>query len=167
MSYTIKKEVSMQVTIKPNYIAFSIITLIISLVSKFYASSGMKWYYTLRIPSYTPPEWIFSTVWTLIYTLSTIAIIIVWNNFKRDKQFYIILLLFALNAFFNIIWTYLFFYQQNILWACMDAFALFITLLALVVTIGQRSLIVAALLVPYLAWITFAVWLNFIIWIMN
>ena len=157
----------MQVNIKPNYIVFSAITLGISLLGRFYSSSGMKWYYTLNLPSYTPPGWVIGTVWTVIYVLTTVAVIMVWNNFSKDRQFYFILGLFALNAFFNVLWTYLFFYQQSISLAFIDALAVFITLLALIVAVGQRSLTVAGLLAPYLAWITFAVWLNLMVWIMN
>ncbi len=157
----------MQVNIKPNYIVFSAITFVISLLGRFYASSGMRWYYTLNLPNYTPPGWVIGTVWTVIYVLSTIAVIMVWNNFSRDRHFYFILGLFALNACFNVLWTYLFFYRQSISLAFFDALAVFTTLLALIVAVGQSSLTVAALLVPYLAWITFATGLNFVVWIMN
>lgn len=157
----------MEVTIKPNYIFFAAITFIISLLGRFYSSAGMKWYYTLNLPTYTPPGWAIGTIWIVIYVLTTIAVIMVWNNFIRDRQFYFILALFALNAFFNVLWTYLFFYQQSISLAFIDALAVFISLLALIVAVGQRSLTVAALLAPYLAWITFAVWLNLMVWIMN
>lgn len=157
----------MEVTIKPNYIVFSAITFIISLLGRFYSSTGMKWYYTLNLPNYTPPGWVIGTIWTVIYVVTTVAVIMVWNNFSRDRQFYFILGLFALNALFSALWTYLFFYQQSINLAFIDEIAVFISLLALIVAVGQRSLTIAALLAPYLAWITFAVWLNLMVWIMN
>lgn len=157
----------MQVNIKPNYIVFSLITLIVSMVSRFYTSTGMRWYYTLNLPSYTPANWVIGTVWSIIYVLTTVAVIMVWNNVTRDKQFYAILALFMLNALLHVLWTYLFFYKQNITLALADAVALFASLLALVVAVGQRSLFLASLLAPYLAWVTFAVWLNFAILMIN
>jgi len=157
----------MQVNIKLNYIVFSVITLLISLVSKFYTSLGMQWYYTLHLPYYTPPSWIIGTIWTTIYVLSTIAIIMVWNNFVHDKQFYGILLLFFINAAFCVLWTYLFFHYHSFSLAFIDALAVCISLLALIIAICQRSLCIAALLTPYLAWITYAIWLHILVWIMN
>ena len=157
----------MEVKIRLNYIVFSLITLIVSIVGRFYTSSGMQWYYTLNLPSYTPPSWFIGSVWTVIFVLTTIAVILVWNNFERDAQFWAIMGLFSLNSFLNVLWTYLFFYKHAKGLAFLDALGLFFTLILLVVMIGQRSLFVASLLVPYLGWIAFATWLNLTVWFMN
>jgi tryptophan-rich sensory protein len=121
----------------------------------------------LQLPSYTPPAWFISTIWTVIYVLATIAVIQIWNSFERDKDFYMIMGLFAVNALSNLLWTYLFFYRHNICLAFADSLVVFATVLALVITIGNKSYMIAGLLVPYLSWITFAVWLNLMIWFMN
>lgn len=157
----------MEVTLKLNYIVFSAITFIISLLGRFYSSSGMQWYYTLNRPGYTPPGWFIGTMWTVIYVLTTIAVIMVWNRFERNLHFWAIMVLFTLNAFLNVLWTYLFFYRHFITLSVFDAIALFITTLALLIMVGQRSLFIASLLAPYLGWMAFATWLNFMIWIMN
>ena len=157
----------MTITIKLNYIIFSFITLALTTINRFYTSAGMKWYYTLTLPSYTPPGWFIASVWIVIYLFTTLAVILVWNTFKRDRVFYVIIALFILNAFLNGLWSYLFFYRQMIGFAFIDAVAILISLLALLVTIGQRSLFVAAFLIPYLGWIFFATWLNLMIFFMN
>lgn len=157
----------MQVDIKINYIVFASITLILSFMGKFFSGSGMQWYYGLQLPNYTPPAWFISTVWTVIYVLATIAVIQIWNSFERDKDFYMIMGLFAVNALSNLLWTYLFFYRHNICLAFADSLVVFASVLALVITIGNKSYMIAGLLVPYLSWITFAVWLNLMIWFKN
>ncbi len=157
----------MEVTLKLNYIVFSVITFVISILSRFYASTGMKWYFALNLPSYTPPGWFIGAMWTVIYVLTTVAVIMVWNRFERNAHFWAIMGLFSLNAFLNASWTYLFFYRHFITLSVFDAVALFITTLSLVIMIGQRSMFVAALLTPYLGWLAFATWLNLMIWLMN
>jgi tryptophan-rich sensory protein len=157
----------MQVDIKINYIVFASITLFISFLGKIFSESGMQWYYALSRPSYTPPGWLFSIVWMVIYVLVTIAVIQIWNSFERDKEFYMIMALFVANALSNLLWTYLFFYRQNICLAFADSLVIFASVLSLIITIGNKSYMIAALLVPYLSWITFAVWLNLMIWFKN
>jgi tryptophan-rich sensory protein len=157
----------MEISIKLNYIIFSLITFVVSVLGRFYTSTGMQWYYTLNLPSYTPPGWFIGSVWTVIFALTTVAVIMVWNRFQRDTQFWAIMGLFALNAFFNVLWTYLFFYKHMITFSILDAGALFVTVLLLIIMIGQRSLFIASLLAPYLGWVAFATWLNLMIWFMN
>lgn len=157
----------MQVDIKINYIVFTSITLVLSFMGKFFSDFGMQWYYGLQLPSYTPPAWFISVIWTLIYVLATIAVIKVWNSFEHDKDFYMIMALFGVNALSNVLWTYLFFYRHNICLAFADSLVVFATILALVIAIGNISYRIAGLLVPYLFWITFAVWLNLMIWVQN
>jgi tryptophan-rich sensory protein len=103
----------------------------------------------------------------VIYVLVTIAVIQIWNSFERDKEFYMIMALFVANALSNLLWTYLFFYRQNICLAFADSLVIFASVLSLIITIGNKSYMIAALLVPYLSWITFAVWLNLMIWFKN
>ena len=157
----------MQVSIKLNYIVIAVITFVVSLLGRFFTSTGMQWYYTLNLPSYTPPAWFIGAVWMVIFATTATAVTLVWNRFERDAKFWLIIGLFALNAVLNVLWTYLFFNQHMIGYAFVDAVGLFTTVLLLIVLIGQRSLFVASLLAPYLGWLTFATFLNFVIWWTN
>lgn len=157
----------MEFSVKLNYIVISTIAFLVSLFGRFFTSFGMRWYYTLNVPSYTPPSWFIGAVWTIIFVMTAAAVILVWNRFERDRQFWLIMGLFALNAFLNVLWTYLFFYRHMIGFAFADAVLLFMTVLSLIVFIGRRSLVVASLLTPYLAWLTFATFLNAAVWWMN
>ena len=157
----------MQISIKLHYIVFGTITFIASLIGRFFASSGRQWYYTLSLPSYTPADWFIGVVWTVIYVLTTIAAILVYGRFERNSRFWLIIALFCCNLLCNIAWPYFFFYKHAIGLAFFDAIALFFSVLALIVLIGQQSLLIASLLAPYLGWVAFACWLNLIIWFHN
>lgn len=157
----------MEISIKLNYLVIGLITLVVSMFGRIFSSAGMQWYYTLKLPSFTPPSWTFGIVWTIIFVTTASAVALVWNRFERDRTFWLIIALFALNAILNVLWTYLFFSQHKIGFALVDAGFLFISVLSLIVLIGQRSLFVASLLAPYLGWMTFAIFLNAAVWWMN
>lgn len=157
----------MQVDVKINYIVFGAITLIVAFLGKFFSSYGMQWYYSLQLPSYTPAGWFISLIWMLIYVLTTIAIVMVFNRFTRDKQWHVIMALFALTTVLNVVWSYLFFYKHNICLAFADALVLCAGLYALIALVAQKSWFVAGLLIPYGAWITFATWINAMIMFIN
>ena len=157
----------MEISIKLNYMVIGLITLVVSTLGRVFSSAGMRWYYTLNLPSFTPPSWVFGIAWTIIFALTATAAALVWNRFERNRHFWFIIGLFVANAFLNILWTYLFFSQHKIGFALADAVLLFITVLSLIVLIGQCSLFVASLLAPYLGWTTFAIVLNAAVWWMN
>lgn len=68
--------------------------------------------------------------------------------------------LFALNGFLNISWSLIFFRLQRPDWAFYEVILLWLSILALIVYCGRFSKTAAALLVPYLAWVSFAGALN-------
>lgn len=153
--------------LKANYVVIPGLVLLIAGLGKWFSQEGMIWYRTLTLPTFTPPAWFFSIMWQVIYLLTTICLILIWNAFKRDHLFYSIKALFVANAMLNVGWTYLFFYKHNIwlaLWVCI---ALDVTIWALFVLIWQRSKEWALLLLPYGLWVAFASYLNYKIWLLN
>ena len=125
-----------------------------------------EWYATLRKPSWNPPSWIFGPVWTALYVMMATAAWLVWRRGgwagqRRALTLYLVQL--ALNA----AWTPIFFGLK------MPglAFAEILLLLAAIVAAAFAFLGVskgaAALLVPYLAWVSFAAFLNYTLWSLN
>jgi tryptophan-rich sensory protein len=127
----------------------------------------MQWYRQLNLPAITPPDYVFGMVWTIIYILATIAALLVWNKHYRNKNFSLIMGLFAVNAILNLSWSYFFFYKHAIQIALFDCIALAVVTLLLVYYIWPLSRRISALLVPYAIWTIFASYLNFLIWNMN
>lgn len=124
------------------------------------------WYATLNKPSWNPPNWVFGPVWTALYIGMAVAAWLVWRkNGLADA--WLPLLLFGLQLFLNAAWSALFFGMRSPGIAFADIVLLSIAILATIVAFGRVSSLAAALLVPYLAWVSFATTLNWSIWRLN
>ena len=125
-----------------------------------------EWYARLQKPAWNPPNWIFGRVWTALYTAMAIAAWLVWKRGGFAKQ-RVALSLFLLQLLFNALWSPCFFGLRNPALAFLDIMLLWLALLATVIKFGKARLLAGALLVPYLAWVTFASALNFALWRLN
>ncbi len=121
------------------------------------ARSTREWLPTLDLPPYQPPGWVFGPVWTLLYALMGISISTVRrarpagdDDRRRAER------LFAVQLACNGLWSLLFFGRRSPRAGLADAAALVIALVATVVAIGRVSRVAALVLLPYLAWSTFA-----------
>lgn len=152
---------------KINYFLIPLIVLLVSFLGGQITGSGMDWYKTIKLPSWTPPGWVIGLVWTFIFILCAISVILFWNLQPKPIYFYWIIGLFILNAIFNIFWSYLFFGQHLIGLAVIEAFLLGLSVLALILLIWPFSLLVASLLIPYCGWVFFATYLTYNIWLLN
>lgn len=121
------------------------------------------WYASLIKPTWNPPSWLFGPAWTLLYTLMAVAAWLVWKRagFSRPLVLYFVQL--ALNA----VWTPLFFGAHAMGWALVEIVALWIAILLTLLSFRRVNLTAGWLLVPYLAWVTFATALNFTLWRLN
>ncbi len=118
------------------------------------------WYHSLRSPPWRPPNWAFGPVWSAIGVCTCAAAVIVWRASPTDSDKVIILGLFAINAVLNIAWSLLFFKLKRPDWALIEVVFLWLSILALILGFYPRSPLAAALLVPYLIWVSIASVLN-------
>lgn len=118
------------------------------------------WYQTLEKPAWQPPDWLFGPIWTLIYALAALAGVSAWHGAPDSIGRNRILALFSLNAFLNVLWSLLFFRLHRPDWALIEVAFLWLSVLALMVGLRPFSRRAFWLLVPYLAWVTFAAVLN-------
>ena len=125
-----------------------------------------EWYAGLRKPSWNPPNWIFGPVWTALYTAMAIAAWLVWRRGSFAGQRFA-LSLYLKQLLLNALWSPLFFGLRNPGLAFVDIVLLWLAVLATVVAFWKTRPLAGALLVPYLAWVTFASVLNFAIWRLN
>lgn len=124
------------------------------------------WYVTLDKPSWTPPNWVFGPVWTILYALMAISAWIIWDRlgWRRAQP---ALALFGGQLLLNVAWSWLFFNQHSPGLAFADIAALWIAIAATLSVFARTSATAAGLLVPYLLWVTYAAALNYAIWMMN
>ena len=119
-----------------------------------------RWYHELRKPALQPPNWLFGPAWTVILSLAAWSAVIAWNAAPDPAARIIVILLFATNALFHALWSPLFFRLQRPDWALVEVVFLWASLVALVVGLWPIAHAASWLIVPYLAWVSFAAWLN-------
>jgi tryptophan-rich sensory protein len=124
------------------------------------------WYAALRKPSWTPPNWLFGPVWTVLYLAMAVAAWLVWREGGLRVQT-VPLSLFAGQLILNAAWSWLFFGLHRPGAALVDIVALFALILATALAFRPVSPAAAALLLPYLGWVGFATALNAALWWLN
>ncbi len=122
------------------------------------------WYAELQKPDFNPPNWVFAPVWTLLYILMAIS---VWRVQRKQQQFSFEIALWLLQLVLNGLWSWLFFGLHRPDLALIDIAALIIVLLATVLAFARVDRSAAWLLLPYLAWVSFASMLNLSLWQLN
>lgn len=124
------------------------------------------WYAGLAKPSWTPPPWVFGPVWSALYLTMAVAAWLVW---RRDgfSAGAVPLALFGVQLALNGVWSWLFFALQSPAVALVDIVLLWAAIVATTVIFWRRSTLAGALLVPYVAWVSFAAALNYAIWRLN
>ncbi len=118
------------------------------------------WYQALAKPAWNPPDVVFPMGWTVIYALITVAGITAWRAARTSAEAEWVIALFALNGFLNISWSILFFRFQRPDWAFAEVIVLWLSILAIILYVVRFSRPAAALLLPYLGWVSFAAALN-------
>lgn len=124
------------------------------------------WYRTIAKPSWNPPAYVFGPVWTTLFICMAIAAWVVWKpaGFRAAA---LPLMLFALQLLLNVAWSWIFFAAHQPGWAFVEIVFLWLAIAATMATFFRHSTLAGCLLIPYLAWVSFASVLNFVIWRMN
>jgi len=125
-----------------------------------------EWFAALKKPAWNPPGWVFGPVWTALYAMMAAAAWLVWQRggwTEQRKPLLIFLAQLALNA----VWTALFFGLHRPGVAFAEIVLLWLAIVATLVAFRPVNRTAAWLLVPYLAWVSFAAVLNGTLWRLN
>jgi benzodiazapine receptor len=125
------------------------------------------WYATLNKPSFTPPNWLFGPVWTILYLLMAISAFIVWQKGLPNPAVRIALILYLIQLILNALWSVIFFGLKLPLIAFVEILLLWSAIVFTILTFARVSIAAALMLVPYILWVSFAAVLNFFIWFLN
>lgn len=137
------------------------------LATPFTVASISSWYRFLNKPTFSPPNWVFGPVWTVLYLMMGIAFYLVWVKGKTYKKIRYQVNIFALQLFFNFLWSILFFGMHSPQAAFIDIIFLLAAILFNIKFFARTSAAAAWLLVPYFLWVSFASLLNLSIVILN
>lgn len=148
-------------------VVFLAVTFLAAAIGSVFSVSAVPgWYQTLARPSWTPPDWVFGPVWTLLYAMMAVAAWLVWRRadgaaVTRPMGVY------GVQLFLNAAWAVLFFGLHLTGTAMLDLVALWAMILVTTVVFWRRSPAAGALFLPYLAWVTYAGTLNLGFWWLN
>ncbi len=152
----------------PHYVLAPLFYFAVAQTGSSFTMQGVStWYPTLMKPTYTPPGVIIGVVWTVIYILTAVSVIVFINAAKNKKDLWVILGLYILNGLLNALWSYLFFVKHLLFAAFLDALFIWVTVGLLMISTWSHSRIASMLLVPYFLWASFAAYLTFVIYGLN
>lgn len=135
--------------------------------SVFTSSAIPSWYATLTKPSFSPPNYLFGPVWTILYILMGISLYIIWNKGIKNKKVKAALYIFGIQLLLNTIWSPVFFGAHALLLAFIIIVALWFYIVKTIKAFAKIDKLASYLLYPYLAWVSFASILNFSVWFLN
>ena len=140
------------------------------------AVGGMRGFYAeIERPAWSPPAWVFGPVWMTLYTMIGVAGYMSWRALVRPGDHALAPLgrapdtfgLFAVQLLMNGLWTPVFFGLQSFLGGAIIIVFLWLAIVGNVLLFWRIDSRAALLLLPYLAWVTFAGVLNWTIWRLN
>lgn len=130
------------------------------------SAKASVFYARLIQPAWAPPAWLFGPAWSLLYTLMAVAAWLVWRKYGfRGAS--AALSLFVAQLVANALWTWLFFGLNRGALSLAEIAVLWLLILATLVAFWPLQRLAALLLVPYLAWVSFALALTFSLWRLN
>ncbi len=143
---------------------FLLFPLTVGAVSALLTAGSMEAFADLCLPPLSPPGWVFPVVWTFLYLLMGFAAFLVVNSGKCGNN---ALFFYLLQLFFNFMWSIWFFNCEWYLFSFFWLVALWLLIFATIRSFGIVSPAAANLMLPYLAWVTFAGYLNLGICFLN
>lgn len=148
----------------------SILALLGFLAASFLAASSgavfrpTEWYAAIEKPRWTPPNWVFPVVWSVLYLAIAVAGWLVWRKVGLAPLPFGV---FAAQLVLNAAWSALFFGLRRPDVAFAELVLLWLTIAATLVLFAGIDGVAALLFVPYLAWVTTAGALNLSVWRRN
>jgi len=129
--------------------------------------SNYIWYQQLIKPFWAPPAYLFGPVWTVLYILIAVSFGKVFWMFFNKKISWLVMLPFALNLIFNLVFTPIQFGLQNNYLAALDILLILSTLIWAMVAIYPFARWITYIQIPYLLWVSFATVLQLTITVLN
>ncbi len=126
-----------------------------------------SWYSMLQKPSFTPPPWLFASVWFLLYILMGVSVFLIWRRGFRQFQVRESIIIFTVQLFLNALWSYAFFGLKSPLIGLLVIVPLWTAILLTILNFYKVSKTASLLLIPYILWVSYATVLNFAIYLLN
>ncbi|MBO7673474.1 MAG: tryptophan-rich sensory protein [Atopobiaceae bacterium] len=161
-------------SVQHDYVALvgmTALPLVVGGIASFLTSDAMAQFDAFNQPPLAPPAWLFPVAWTILYVLMGLASYLIYivrpaNNADASTR-RAALVVYGIQLALNFAWSLVFF-GAHAHWVAfgllMGMWVLIIALIVLAMRINRTA---GWLLVPYVAWTTFAAYLNVMIAILN
>ncbi len=141
--------------------------LLVGSIAGLATSPNIKsWYAYLQKPVFSPPNWIFGPMWSLLYILMGVGLYMIWESEKGELRTRA-LKFFFIQLAFNFAWSFIFFEFRLIGVAFFEILLVWISVAAMIYTFYPVNKKAALLQIPYILWVTFATLLNGAVWALN
>jgi tryptophan-rich sensory protein len=147
-------------------VGWLVLTFAAAAIGGLASASAGTFYQQLVRPDWAPPAALFGPVWSALYLLIGVAAWLVWRT-HGFRGAGIALVLFVVQLAANALWTWLFFVWHQGGLAFAEIVLLWGLIVATVFSFSRLHTLAAALLLPYLAWVTFACVLTLSVWKLN
>ena len=141
--------------------------------SVFTSPSIPSWFASLAKPSFSPPNWIFAPVWTALFALMGISFYLIWDllskstDASKKRNIRKAISIYFVQLALNVIWSIIFFGLHDPGAAFIEIVMLWFAIIVTIAIFYKISKTASYLLLPYLAWVSFAAYLNYAIWQLN
>jgi tryptophan-rich sensory protein len=132
------------------------------------SARAMPWYRQLDRPSYAPPDVVFGPAWAVLYASQAVAAWLVWRGDARRAEYDVpAMVSYGAQLALNLTWVLLFFGLRKPALALAEICVLWVAIVVTIREFARKHRFAAAMLVPYLAWVTYAAALNAGYWRRN
>jgi tryptophan-rich sensory protein len=146
---------------------FVLLVYLVSATGAFFTGQSVDdWYNQIKKPSWTPPGSVIGTVWFILYATIALSGWLVWRK-RHSAVTWGAMMAWGAQLVLNALWSFCFFGLRNPSLAFGELVLLWLAILITVLMAYRISKPAAYLLLPYIAWVTFAGFLNLHIWLLN
>ena len=117
------------------------------------------WYAKLNKAPWTPPDYVFGPIWTVLYILMAASYFLIKKT-KQCTKYCGALGYFFLQLFFNIMWSFIFFDMKMPMYALIDMILIIAFTGLTYKAFYKLNKTAARLLIPYISWLGIAFSLN-------
>lgn len=141
-------------------VASTFLILAAAVLSSEFTKSGVNgWYIDFAKPTITPPDYVFPSVWGVLYAFLILAMILVIIN-PNEKADYPVWRALIFQLVFQILWCFVFFEKQQLGLGFAVIALMIVEAFPMVWYFWQTNKFAGILVLPYLAWLIFAGMIN-------
>jgi len=141
-----------------------LLTAVCAAFGAYASAQAGSFYLQLQRPAWAPPAWLFAPAWSALYLMMAVA---AWRATRSSPAPGPAAAIYVAQLLANAWWTWLFFAWHRGLLASAEIIVLWLLIAATIAVFRRRDRVAALLLLPYLAWVSFACALSFSIWLLN